>query len=148
MKVGADAMQNALARLDRCTSRTDENCALRFDRPIASPHDAIEQNDLQQRHTANHNPALQAGIMQFSLQASGVSQEFRGRNDVLSALLADRDINLKQRHTEVTLERAGFVCWVAKLSGYVAFQRADQPWIARHGLADEFGTGAVNDPPV
>src|SRR6266478_3906359 len=75
MKIGADSVQKAFAHFDRSAAPIDEHRPLRFDRLVASPHDAVEQNDLQQRHPANRNPALQAGAIKFGLKASGVGKE-------------------------------------------------------------------------
>src|SRR5882672_3427794 len=148
MKIGADPVQKALAHFDRSATPVDEHRALRFDRLIASPHDAVEQNDLQQRHPANRNPALQAGAIKFGLEASGVGKELRHRNDVIAAVLVDRDVNLKQRHVQATLDRVSFALRALKSGCHFAFQGLEQLGIDWKSLADEIPICAVNDPPV
>src|SRR5262245_32128588 len=136
MKVSADSVQKALARLERCASRIDEHRALRFDGLIASPYDAVEQNNLQQRYPANRNPALQAGSVKFGIQASRVGKELRHCDDVIAAFFTNRDIGLQQRHVQCTLKRVSLAVRVAELRGYFAFQRLEQLRIGRESLTD------------
>src|SRR5258708_4537405 len=148
MEIGADPVQKAFTHFDRSATRIDEHRALRFDRLVASPHDAVEQNDLQQRHPANRNPALQAGAIKFGFQARGVGKELRHRNDVIAAFLVDRDVNLKQRPAQATLDPVSLALRALKSVRHSAFQGLEQLGIDRKSLADEIPTGAVNYPPV
>src|ERR1700719_893115 len=144
VKVGAYPAQKKLARFDRSTSRINEHRTLRFDRLIASRHDAVKQNDLQQPNPANSKPAVQAGGVKFRLQRTGVGKELRDRNDAIAGR-ADRDINLQQRYVEVTLGLVDLIRRASELSGDFPFQGLHQIRIGRKGLAGEIPPGAVND---
>src|SRR5215831_841073 len=148
MKVGAHPAQKMLVGFDRYAPRIEEPSALRFDCLVAARYDAVEQNDLQQRHYANSDPAVQAGGVKSGFQHPGVGKELRDRNDAIIVRRAYRDINLEQRHFEVTFGHVGRVRRVSELGGNFAFKGLQQVRAGRKSLADEMPSGAVNDLPI
>src|SRR5215468_10069880 len=145
MKVGAHPAQKMLVGFDRFAPRIDEPGALRFNRLVASRYDAVEQNDLQQRHYANSDPAMQAGGVKSGFQHSGVGKELRDCNDAIIVSRADRNINLEHRRFEVTFGHVGLVRRVSERGANFAFKGLQQVRAGRKSLADEMPSGAVND---